>query len=145
MPMFGESDKESRDGSPTIIARGVRVEGDFVSPGDVIVEGDVQGKVEAKGTLKVGSSSHIRADVHAGEAMIAGTIEGNIRVEKRLDLKATANIKGDVQAQVMSIEAGARLEGHASIGAKANVAEEATANGRPKVMRGFAVSGAVEK
>lgn len=111
--------------SPTIIARGVRVEGDFSSQGDVVIEGDVQGQLSASGSLMIGSESHIQADIRAGEAVIAGHIEGNLHIEKRLVLKATAHITGDVSAQTVSIEEGATVSGKFSIGLKP-IQEEAS-------------------
>lgn len=104
--------------STTVIARGVKVEGDFSSQGDVVIEGDVQGNIGASGALTIGSEAHIRADVRAGEAVIAGEVEGNITIQKRLVLKSTARVTGDVSAQTLSIEEGATVTGKFSIGAK---------------------------
>ncbi len=107
---------EGGKGAVTVIARGVRVEGDFVSPGDVQIEGEVRGHVVASGALQVGTESVIIADVHAAEAVIAGQIQGNITIAERIDIRASARITGDIQAETMSIEAGAVLQGQVSIG-----------------------------
>lgn len=120
-------------GAVTVIARGVRVEGDFVSPGDVMIEGEVRGHVVASGALQVGSESVIVADVHASEASIAGNVQGNISIAQRLDIKASARIFGDVTAETLTIEAGAVLQGQVSIGqgtetrGRQGVSEEASA------------------
>lgn len=103
----------------TVIARGVKVEGDFASQGDVVIEGTVQGKLSTQACLTIGSEAKIVADVTAGEATIAGTIEGNLKVENRLDIKATAKIQGDIQAAEISVEAGAQLNGRLTVGAGA--------------------------
>lgn len=100
----------------TIIARGVRVEGEFTSPGNVLIEGEVQGHVTAKGVLTVGTEAKLKADVSANEAIISGSIEGNVVVTKRMELKASAKVMGDVTCETASIEAGAVLNGKVSIG-----------------------------
>ncbi len=101
----------------TVIARGVKVEGDFHSPGDVVIEGDVEGKITIDGVLTIGPESNVKADVKANDASVAGHLEGNVAVKKRLELKSTASIIGDVTCEVVAIESGARLHGRVAVGA----------------------------
>jgi cytoskeletal protein CcmA (bactofilin family) len=102
----------------TVIAKGVKVEGEFKSQGDVLIEGDVHGTLATTGTLTVGPEAKIKAEIAAGDAVVSGSIDGNVKIEKRLELKATAKIVGDVQAEVVSIEAGAQIQGKMAIGMK---------------------------
>lgn len=113
----------------TIIARGVRVEGEFTSPGNVLIEGEVQGHVTIKGVLTVGTEAKLKADVSANEAIVSGLIEGNVNVIKRLELKASAKVMGDVTCETASIEAGAVLNGKVSIGTP--VKSSASLNAKP--------------
>lgn len=100
----------------TVIARGVKVEGDFSSQGDVVIEGEVQGKIASAGMLTVGSEAVIKADVTADEATISGLIEGNVNVKRQALLHATARIKGDLTAERIIVEAGAALDGRVQVG-----------------------------
>lgn len=95
----------------TVIAHGVRMEGDFVSQGDVLIEGDVNGNIQTAGDLRVGSAAKIKADVIAKNAIIGGEIRGNMLVSGRLEVLETAKIIGDVTAAVLSIMAGASING----------------------------------
>lgn len=99
----------------TVIARGVKLEGDFSSQGDVVIEGEVVGTLSAAGLLRVGAEAVIKANVKAGEAIIAGSVEGDLTVERRLDLMTTARIKGDITSETISVEAGAVLAGKISV------------------------------
>jgi len=101
----------------TIIARGVRVEGDFSSQGDVIIEGEVSGHVTTTAVLSVGAEAKLKAEVSADEASIAGQVDGTITVKKRLEVKSTAKITGDVTCETIVVEAGAALNGKLSVGA----------------------------
>ncbi|MFH1620822.1 MAG: polymer-forming cytoskeletal protein [Patescibacteria group bacterium] len=103
----------------TVIARGVKVEGEFTSQGDVIIEGEVHGHITTSGMLTVGSEAKLKADVSAQEAVVAGTIEGNITIKGRLELKATAKIFGDLQCETAVVEAGAIMNGKVAIGGSA--------------------------
>ena len=95
----------------TIIALGVRVEGDFVSDGNVIIEGEVAGSVQAAGDLRVGDEAKIHADIVARNANISGEIRGNIQVSEKLELLASAKMIGDVTTNILSVASGAQVNG----------------------------------
>jgi cytoskeletal protein CcmA (bactofilin family) len=111
-----ESSMPTQDASATVIARGVKVEGDFTSPSNVLIEGEVLGHVKTSGVLTVGNEAKLKADVTAEEAVVAGLVEGNISVKKRLELKSTAKIMGDIACETVVVEAGAVLNGKVAIG-----------------------------
>jgi cytoskeletal protein CcmA (bactofilin family) len=103
----------------TVIAKGVRIEGDFGGEGDMRIEGEVSGKLTVGGTLTIGPEASIKAEIKAGSAVVLGKIEGNISADKRIDLKSSANITGDVKTQTLSVEPGARVKGSMTIGGEA--------------------------
>lgn len=103
----------------TIIAQGVRVEGDFHSQGDVYIEGELSGSLHTDQGLKVGESARIQAEVSAETATIAGEVRGNIRIKDRLELLETSVIYGDIQAEVLSISPGSKVNGRISMGSMA--------------------------
>lgn len=116
---YGSSSYEGSSASTaTVIARGVRVEGEFASQGDVLIEGEVHGHVATSGMLTVGPEARLKADVTAQEAVVAGTVEGNLTVKNRLELKSTAKVVGDIACETAVVEAGAVLNGKTAIGAK---------------------------
>lgn len=102
--------------SATVIAHGVKVEGDFSSQGDVTIEGEVHGKVATSGMLNVGPRAVLKADITAGKAVIAGSIEGNLHIGSHIEIKATAKILGDLECGTATVESGATLCGKVIIG-----------------------------
>ncbi len=98
-------------GGETIIAEGVKVEGDFTSQGNVIIEGNVSGNVKASGDIMIGERAQIDADVKAQNASISGTVKGSIQIEERLDLSASARVEGDIEAKVISMAPGCQMNG----------------------------------
>jgi cytoskeletal protein CcmA (bactofilin family) len=114
--VLDEVRRGSSQSATTVIARGVKVEGEFTSQADVLVDGEVHGTFSTEGLLTVGSEAKIKADVKAGSAVISGALEGNMTVEKRVDVKATARITGDVTADTITVEAGAVIAGRMMIG-----------------------------
>jgi cytoskeletal protein CcmA (bactofilin family) len=116
-PSQGQAQNGGARLQPTVIARGVRLEGEFVSQGDVTIEGEVVGRVKTSGLLTVGPEAQLKAEVAARDAVVSGKIEGNLTVERRLDLKASAQLDGDLVCQSASVEAGARLNGRVTMSA----------------------------
>jgi cytoskeletal protein CcmA (bactofilin family) len=108
----------SQAGATTLIAKGVRVEGDFASQGDVSIEGEVHGTVRITGRLSIGPQAKLKADVSADQSTVAGTVEGNLTVLGHLELKSTARIMGDIACETISVDSGAVLNGKVMIGVK---------------------------
>lgn len=100
----------------TIIGPSVRVEGDFVTEGNIVVEGTVCGTLKTSRDLKVGEKSKIFANVTAENALISGEIQGNIKIKERLELTSTAKIFGDIKTNVLIIAAGSVLNGKCQMG-----------------------------
>ena len=98
----------------TIIGPSVKVEGDFMGEGNVIVEGLVNGNLKTGKHVVVSDKAKITANRTAGSAKIAGEVSGNIKVTDRLDIASTAKVTGDIEACLISIESGAKFNGKCS-------------------------------
>ena len=124
----------------TVIAPSVRVEGDFVSEGNVRIEGEVKGSIATERDLIVGENAKITAGIQARNAVIAGELHGNLRVFDRLELASTARIFGDIQSKVLSVAPGAMMKGQLVIGLEVPAMEKSEAapktEERPPVARG---------
>lgn len=112
--MFRKHEGEVQGGE-TIIAPGVRVEGDFTSQGFVLIDGEVIGSVKTEADLDVGERAKISADVTASNAHVAGTVKGNIHVAERLEVASTAHVAGDIDAKILVVEQGAIINGKISM------------------------------
>lgn len=100
----------------TIIGPSVKVEGDFVAAGDVIVEGAVVGTLRTDQHLRVGERAKITANVNAGSAIVAGEITGNLTVRENLEITGTGRVFGDIKTKVLTVAAGAALNGRCQVG-----------------------------
>lgn len=103
-------------GGETIIAPGVRVEGDFTSQGFVLIDGEVIGTVKTEADLDVGERAQISADVTAANAHVSGSVKGNIKVGEKLEISKTAHVSGDISAKVLIVEQGAIINGKITMG-----------------------------
>lgn len=112
--MFKNEDK--KDEIETVIGPSVKVEGDFVANGDVVVEGIVAGSLKTERNLKIGPEAKIFANVWAANAQISGEIQGNIKVLEKLELSQTAKVFGDIKTKILIIAEGASVDGKCRCG-----------------------------
>lgn len=114
--MFKEMPQNNSNETETIIGPSVRVEGDFVTEGNIIVEGTVCGTLKTSRDLKVGPKSKIFANIIAENALISGEVQGNIKVKDKLELTSTAKIYGDIKTNILIIAGGSLLNGKCQMG-----------------------------
>jgi len=114
----------------TIISASVKLEGDFVSQGNVLIEGEVEGSLRTEKDLKVGERARISADVGAANATVAGEVRGNIDIVDRLELEPTAKVFGDIRTADLVIASGAIICGRITMGSEGTSAVKSSKVGR---------------
>ena len=119
-----KSDHETYKEAETVIGPSVKVEGNFASDGDVVVEGQLTGTLKTSKNVRIGAAARIKADVEAANILQAGEIRGNVKVSEKLQLKSTAKIFGNVETNILSVEEGGILNGKCQMGKREGVGEE---------------------
>ncbi len=109
--MFKNEKTNNFKEAETIIGPSVKVEGDFVGQGNLVVDGIIKGNVSTEGDLKVGDKAKITASVKANNGFISGEIEGDVVIQNDLELTANAKISGDITVKSISIARGAVVNG----------------------------------
>lgn len=102
--------------SVNIIGAGTVIEGDIKSDGDVRIDGMLNGSLNIKGKLVLGSTGMVDGEVTCQNGDISGTITGKIKVSELLSLKATSKLMGDITTNKLSIEPGANFSGSCVMG-----------------------------
>jgi len=76
------------------------------------IDGHLTGRVSSEsGTLIVGSSGKVDANIAVAAAIISGTVNGDIVATEKLELGRTARVVGNIQTPRLVIEDGAVFEG----------------------------------
>lgn len=99
-------------GTPSIIATDVRIVGNLITNGEVQLDGTVEGDVRAA-ALTLGESGAVKGTIVADSVTIKGTVEGQIR-GRSVRVEKTAKVRGDLCHEIVSVEAGAIVEGNFS-------------------------------
>ena len=116
--MFNKSKETTEQSTPGLlnsIGSGTSVTGDLISEGDIRIDGNIKGNIQAKSRLVIGEASSVEGNILARHATIAGKLKGNISVAETLLLKATARIDGDIVTEKIIIESGAQFNGHCAM------------------------------
>ena len=89
----------------------MKIKGDVISKEDMTVDGEVDGKLEARERLTIGASGKVDAAIKASEVVVGGTVKGNVEATTRIVLRKGANLVGDVKTAGIVIEDGAYFRG----------------------------------
>jgi cytoskeletal protein CcmA (bactofilin family) len=109
--MFKSNDEEYKGVEDTVIGNSIKIEGDLVSNGSIVIEGEVMGSVKTASSLRIGDRAKVVANVEANDALISGKVDGNVIVQDKLELLESAEVNGDIQAKTVIIAAGAVFNG----------------------------------
>jgi len=96
----------------TLIGAGITIEGEITSDEDVVVQGTVRGKLNAKEAVTVDQGASVEADVSGSTLTVAGAITGNLTAADRVDLQSGAKVVGNVKAARITIADGAQFKGN---------------------------------
>jgi cytoskeletal protein CcmA (bactofilin family) len=96
----------------TVIGAGITIEGEISADEEVVVQGTIRGKLEAREGVTVEAGASIEADIIAGPLTVAGSVTGNITSTDRVDLQAGARVIGNVKATRITIADGAQFKGN---------------------------------
>ena len=99
-----------------IINEGTLIKGDVNAAGDIRIDGELNGNINAKGRLVIGPKGKVEGQIHCSTIEISGYIKGKITVTDLLTMKASAKINGEILAGKLSVEPGALFTGTCNMG-----------------------------
>ena len=120
---------------PSIISASLKIVGKLISAGDVQVDGIIEGDVKTR-TLTVSENATVKGQVQAKTIHVRGSVTGQINAHT-VELGSTAKVVGDIVHAILTIEAGASLEGNC----KRLEAERKSAEEKIGVLAGGAAAG----
>ncbi len=92
---------------PTVV-----IKGDLTGEEDLLIEGRLEGKIEARRhKVTIGKNGRIKGDIYAKMIMIEGTVEGNSYGEEQLIVRQSGNVRGNIVAPRVALEDGSNFKG----------------------------------
>jgi cytoskeletal protein CcmA (bactofilin family) len=99
----------------TLIARPSKIEGRITGSGEIVVNGLVNGTIDATGTVKIADQGRVEATVHGKVVTVAGTVAGDITADERIELEPSARVDGNITAPRILIQDGATFRGQVNM------------------------------
>ncbi len=103
------SQRDNRPAQHTIIPPGVTITGNLSSPGDVHVEGKIDGNITCRDLTLTGRPM-IKGSIKVETVRIDGAFDGQIQA-KKVALTRAARVTGDINYETLELELGASFEG----------------------------------
>jgi cytoskeletal protein CcmA (bactofilin family) len=99
---------------PTIL-----IKGDLTGEEDLLIEGQLEGKVELRrNSVTVGKNGRIKADIYGKIIVIEGNVEGNLYGEEQLIVRQSGTIRGNIVAPRVALEDGCNFKGSIDMSVK---------------------------
>lgn len=100
---------------PTVIPPHTTVDGAIETPGDLTVEGRVEGEVRIGGTLTIAPAATCVAYVEARSLRVHGELLGNAVCTDSIHVEAGGRVVGDIRAPSVDVDAGADVDGRVDL------------------------------
>lgn len=107
---------ENLNQSINIINEGTLIKGDITANGDIRIDGELNGNINARGRLVIGPKGKVEGEIDCNNIEVSGYIKGKITVSELLTMKSSAKIYGDVIAGKLSVEPGSLFTGTCAMG-----------------------------
>jgi cytoskeletal protein CcmA (bactofilin family) len=109
--------RASAGGDMANIGKSITIKGDLSGNEDLVVEGNVEGRIELPNNqLTIGSNGNVKADLSAKSVVVIGKVAGNVTGVERVQIEGTGSVQGDVRTPRLVVQEGAILNGSVEMG-----------------------------
>src|SRR5262245_36073166 len=98
-----------------VIGPKTAVKGELHSDEDVLVEGNVEGKIHSSRDVRVGQGGVVRATLEAQTVVVSGEVVGDCVAAVRVELQSSGRLTGNIRAPKIVIAEGAMFKGNSDM------------------------------
>jgi cytoskeletal protein CcmA (bactofilin family) len=121
--------KKSNEELKAFLGRGTEFDGKLFFTGSVRLDGTFKGVVQGGGTLVVGETADVKADVTVENLLVSGEIVGTVEVKKKLEIFSAGKLCGSVKTATFVIHEGGIFQGECRMSRPAEVTKIAVVEG----------------
>jgi cytoskeletal protein CcmA (bactofilin family) len=96
----------------TILGKGSAFDGKLTFEGAVRIDGEFSGEIRTQGTLIVGESADVKAQIMASTIIIEGVVRGDITATDTIEIHAPAKVYGNLATPNLEIQKGSVFQGN---------------------------------
>jgi cytoskeletal protein CcmA (bactofilin family) len=97
--------------------RGASFEGKVSFSGLLRIDGHLRGTAQSDGTLVVGETGVVHADLEVGTLLVRGSVTGAVRAQERVEIAPTGRLEGEVETPMLSVQEGGELQARVAMSA----------------------------
>ena len=97
------------------LSSGVSIKGTVRFQKELMIDCEVDGRIDSQGRLTVGKQARIKGDIKTRSVIVDGTVNGNITAAERCELRAGCTVNGDIEAPRLVVDEAASFIGSAKI------------------------------
>jgi cytoskeletal protein CcmA (bactofilin family) len=109
--MVAASPKQPAAELIAVLGRSAKFDGKLTFEGAVRIDGKFKGVVLSEGTLVVGRTAEVDAEIAVGEIIVEGTVNGNITAKRSIEIRSSGSVTGDLNTPTLQIDKGAIFDG----------------------------------
>lgn len=110
--------KKTADTIGAFLGSNSEFEGQLTFQGTIRIDGRYEGNITVDGTLIVGPSGRVNAEIRASNMIISGEVTGNMTAATNIEVHASGKVYGNLIAPTVTIHEGAVFQGHCHSGEK---------------------------
>lgn len=95
----------------SILGPTLKFKGDLTANEDLVIQGQIEGKVKHTSNLTVGKQGKVKANLNAENITVEGTVDGDLKGRKTVVVKATANVTGNIVSPTVTLHEGSTFNG----------------------------------
>ncbi|MCL2627051.1 MAG: polymer-forming cytoskeletal protein [Cystobacterineae bacterium] len=95
----------------TLLGHGSEFEGKLSFEGQVQIDGKFKGSILAHGTLVIGKTAEVYADIVTDNLVVHGHVEGTLKANESIELHEPSKVQGTLETPVLSIAKGVHFDG----------------------------------
>lgn len=102
----------------TILGKGSAFDGKLTFEGAVRIDGVFSGEIRTDGTLILGQTAQVKAEIQAHVVIIEGEVHGDLTATGSIEIHAPARVYGNLATPNLEIEKGSLFEGNCQMQAE---------------------------
>jgi cytoskeletal protein CcmA (bactofilin family) len=99
-----------------LLGRGTRFEGKLSFDGRVRIDGAFRGEIRSDGTLVIGESGEVQAEINVGTLIVkGGSLRGTVHAVDSIELYVPAQVVGQLRSPGIFMDKGVQFSGECTI------------------------------
>jgi len=100
--------------SESYIGKSVKIKGNLISDGKIIISGKITGNISANGETVIEKQGNVRGKIESKFIDVFGSINGTVKSDGKVTFHSSGNFKGDLEYKVIEVKEGAVINGTAN-------------------------------